>query len=125
MKVFLDDERQPQQCIHYMHLRIGKDNPIYLEDWVIVRNFDQFLLLIETYFEKNIKITHISFDHDLADLHYDPATGKESFSYHEKTGYDCAKFMKEFYEEKKLDLPILYVHSMNPVGAENIINLFK
>jgi hypothetical protein len=43
----------------------------------------------------------------------------------EQTGYHCAKWMKDFYQENKIELPIIFVHSMNPVGAENIVNLFK
>ena len=122
VKIFLDDVRIPSECIHYMHKRIGKENPIYLENWIIVRNYDEFITSI-----KNNKgnISYISFDHDLADIHYDPKTWKESFEYQEKTGYDCAKWFKEFYEKNNLDFPRLYVHSMNPVGTERIVNLFK
>jgi len=122
MKLFLDDVRCPEACIHYMHKRIGKDNPIYLEYWEIVRTYEHFCKFLQD----NIKeITHISFDHDLADVFYDPKTQQEYFAYGEKTGYDCAKFTKNLYSELKLDLPILYVHSMNPVGTENIIKLFN
>lgn len=38
---------------------------------------------------------------------------------------ECAKFMKQYYEEKGWSFPTMFVHSMNPVGTENIINLFK
>jgi hypothetical protein len=61
----------------------------------------------------------------LADIHYDPSTWTENFKYHEETGYDCAKWMKTFYESKEKELPEIYVHSMNPVGTQNIINVFK
>lgn len=105
-----------------MHKRIGKLNPIYLEDdWTVVRDYDEFVkALTENYKE----ITHISFDHDLADAHYDPSTWTQSFVYKEKTGYDCAVFTKSFYEENNLQFPVMFVHSMNPVGTEKIINLF-
>lgn len=43
----------------------------------------------------------------------------------EKTGYHCAKWMKDSYEENKIELPVMFVHSMNPVGTDNIINVFK
>lgn len=120
MKIFLDDIRNPEDCISYMHQRIGKLNTIYLENWEIVRNFNQFVKKIE----ENIDIiTHISFDHDLADEHYDHNTWGSPM-YLEKTGLDCAKWLKEFYIENKTDLPVLFVHSMNPIGTQNIINLF-
>ena len=122
MKVFLDDVRCNEECLNYMYHRIGSLNPIYDEIWSIVRNYDDFIELIKN----NYKIiTHISFDHDLADIHYDPKTWTESFKYHEKTGYDCAKWLKQFYEDNKIELPIMFVHSMNPVGTEKIIKLFK
>lgn len=121
MKIFLDDIREPIDCVHYMHRRIGKLNPIYLQEWTVVRNYDQFVEVVSN----NIDfITHISFDHDLAQEHYDPNTW-ESPMYNEKTGYDCAKWLKSFYEQMKTDLPTMFVHSMNPVGTKNIINLFK
>lgn len=122
MKVFLDDVRQPEEAATYMHLRIGKLSPIYLEDWEVVKNYKQFTNLISNYYRE---ITHVSFDHDLADIHYDPKTWRESFKYHEETGYDCAKYLLNFYKERNLKLPIMFVHSMNSVGTQNIINLFK
>ena len=102
MKIFLDDIRSPTDCLSYMHTRIGKLNPIYNEDWYIARNYDQFKEFIECY---SLVITHISFDHDLADEHYDPIMMVEDGDYDalydtfkEKTGLDCAKFVKEYYE---------------------------
>lgn len=122
VKIFLDDIKQPQECVTYMHTRIGKDNPIYLQEWVVVRNFADFCKAIEKY----QSITHVSFDHDLADEHYyDCDKGFCRGDYEEKTGYDCALWMKEYYKKLGLELPIMYVHSMNPVGTQNIINLFK
>lgn len=105
-----------------MYKRIGALNPIYLEEWHVVRNFEDFQDIIHVFHED---ITHVSFDHDLADAHYDPSTWTESFVYQEKTGYDCAKWMKDYYTENNIPLPIMFVHSMNPVGTERIINLFK
>lgn len=125
IKIFLDDVRQPEDCLGYMHQRIGSLNPIYREKWEIVRNFDEFVSAIGTAYMAKIEITHISFDHDLADIHYDPTTNIESFEYQEKTGLDCAIWFKEFYEKNSLELPVMFVHSMNPVGTKNIIDLFK
>jgi hypothetical protein len=138
MKVFLDDIRNPIDCISYMHTRIGKDNPIYLEKWEIVRNYEEFISCIHD----NMKdITHVSFDHDLADEHYHPSMFDEDMridpenlegsynhianSFKEKTGYDCAKYLKWIYKECNEKLPIMYVHSMNPIGTQKIIDLFK
>lgn len=130
IKIFLDDIRNPNDCVHYMHKRIGKDNPIYLEDWVIVRNYEEFEKTVDRYFPN---ISHISFDHDLADEHYDPTMfGETSKKYNEiyrqfkeKTGVDCAKYVKDIYTKNEITYPTMYVHSMNPVGTQNIINIFK
>lgn len=131
MKLFLDDVRQPENCVGYMYTRIGKLNPIYLEEWKIVRDFREFCQFIESYYDK---ITHVSFDHDLADEHYDPSMFADddyryeeiSNSFKERTGYDCAKWMIEFFKEKNHPLPqFIFIHSMNPIGREKIKNLFK
>ncbi len=123
MKVFLDDYRNPQDCVTYMHKRIGALNPIYLDSWVTVRNYDQFVNLVQGNIDD---ITHVSFDHDLADEHYISDTWQFSDAgiYSEKTGYDCALWMKQFYEETKTDLPVIFVHSMNPVGTKRIADVF-
>jgi len=40
----------------------------------------------------------------------------------EKTGMDCAKWLVDEANKKNIKLPIIYVHSANPVGTENIIS---
>lgn len=129
MKLFLDDIRNPSDCASYMYKRIGPLNLTYLEgDWLIVRNYDQFCAAIGKY-EKDITV--ISFDHDLADGHYHESMDKSREEYEEhlktvkeKTGLDCAKYFKEKFKDRQV-WPMLFVHSMNPVGTENIISLFK
>lgn len=111
-----------------MHSRIGELNPIYLQEWKIVRNYDEFVKAVT---EDIDKITHISFDHDLADEHYDPSMFADddyryeeiSNSFKEKTGYECALWLKVFYEENNKPLPTIFVHSMNPVGTQKIKQL--
>jgi hypothetical protein len=130
MKLFLDDIRDPSQCAAYMYTRIGKENPIYVEGgWYVVRNYAQFVKALDEHIDK---ITHISFDHDLADGHYDLSMdkGEDAYINHlktikERTGYDCALFTRDLYKERKKQLPIMFVHSMNPVGMERIIRVFK
>ena len=140
IKVFLDDMRSPIECSAYMHYRIGKSNVIYVEeDWIVVRNYEEFVEYVENNYE-NIGL--ISFDHDLAEEHYHPLmlkdddgrleeddqtiTYKDLYStFKEKTGLECAKWLLEFYTSKKLQLPHIIVHSMNPAGTKNINDLFK
>lgn len=126
MKLFLDDIRSPQDCASYMHRRIGDLNPIYLQgDWYIVRNYEQFCKAIDEFGDR---ITHISFDHDLADVHYHESMdqGIEAYekylgAFTEKTGYDCALYVKEKLPKHFF---ILFIHSMNPVGVERIRRVF-
>lgn len=64
IKIFLDDIRHPVDCVKYMHTRIGPKNPLYLDEWLIVRTYDDFKDVII----KNAgNISHVSFDHDLSD----------------------------------------------------------
>lgn len=132
MKIFLDDIRIPSDCVSYMYKRIGPLNPLYLEDWVVVRNYTEFIKQIAD----NInQITHISFDHDLGgdvqeSFRFDQGFSKRKARKAKQllelpTGYDCAKWMKDFYRSKDKQYPTMFVHSMNPVGTQNIINLFK
>jgi hypothetical protein len=101
-KLYLDDVRVPQT-----------------EGWDIVRNYDDFVKWIE----ENGLPEIISFDHDLADVSYDPQTQKESFKYHETTGYDAAKWLCEYCWTNGLPIPNWNVHSANPVGRDNIISI--
>ena len=117
--LFLDDIRQPMTCYNYMPASI-KD--VYsLEKWVIVRDYDDFVKVIT---EKGLPDL-ISFDHDLADIHYNPETWTESFVYKEKTGKDCAQWLVDYCLDNELPLPQYIVHSMNPVGKKNILSLLN
>lgn len=118
--LFLDDERMPYQVGNYIYPVEIK--PLYrLETWEIVRNYEEFVKIIE---ERGLP-SLISFDHDLADIHYDSNIFKETFTYREKTGYDCAKWLIDYCQLHNLELPKYLVHSMNPIGKENIQKLLE
>jgi hypothetical protein len=114
--LFLDDERDPKD-VTWIKLPLGP--------WVIVRSFESFVAYIEKYGVPAI----ISFDHDLADEHYKRyrvAMAKGFFDYdnlREKTGYDAAKWLVEYCREKGEIFPETYIHTMNPVGGQNIRSL--
>ena len=116
--LFLDDVRTPESAHLYTY------NDIFIHwDWVVVKNYDEFV----EYIEANGLPKFVSFDHDLADIHYDPATQRESFEYHETTGVDCAKWLIQYCIDNGLNFPLWYVHSANPIGMNNIevcINTF-
>lgn len=100
VKLFLDDVRNPKTT-----------------GWTVVRNYDEFVKHIE----ENGLPEEVSFDHDLADVHYDPETFKQGFVYHEKTGYDCAKWLVEESINSGISLPLILTHSANPIGSANIM----
>ena len=124
--IFLDDFRNPGDCVNYMGFRI-QDTAIYTrENWVVVRNYEEFV----NYITENGLPYYISFDHDLADEHYDPSMYYVKYndvakSFKEKTGMDCAKWLVDYCLDNDLKLPKYVVHSMNPVGTENILSLLK
>jgi hypothetical protein len=96
-------------------------------EWVTVRSYDEFV----KYITENGLPEAISFDHDLADEHYDPDMyGSETYNklydnFVFKTGYDCAKWMIKYCIANEKDLPAaILIHSMNPAGKQNIKNLF-
>lgn len=131
MKIFLDDYRIPLDCIKYMWQRIGALNTIYNSgEWFIVRNYSEFVKNIDRF---KGEITHISFDHDLSDGHYHQNMQEGIIDYNSedfipdsnKTGFHAAKYLIDQYKHFGLEVPVILVHSMNPVGTENIINLFK
>lgn len=110
-KLYLDDIRNPDDDLHF----------------VVVRNYDEFV----KYFETKGCPSVVSFDHDLASEHYAPEenwdgsynewAAKREFK--EKTGYICAEYLIEFCVDNNIPVPPCYIHSMNPVGAENIKRL--
>jgi len=122
-KLFLDDMRQVKDACYYM-----PNAKLYWEEgWDTVRNFGEFV----DYITKNGLPDIISFDHDLADFHYefkpedyDNMSEDEmnmKFGSMEKTGMDCAKWLVEYCLDKGVRIPEYHVHSANPQGKENII----
>jgi hypothetical protein len=106
--LFLDDLRNPADCVNYMHKK-GVDTSIYLKSWVVVRSFEEFT----NYITLNGLPDLISFDHDLGDIE----------SENEKTGYDCAKWLVNYCLENNNAFPNYLIHSANPIGEQNINGL--
>ena len=87
--------------------------------WVIVRSYDEFVTWIKEHGIPQL----ISFDHDLADEHYDNTIYNND--YKEKTGYECAKWLVDYCIDNDLKLQKFTVHSANPSGAANILGLLN
>lgn len=123
--LFLDDERKPSDV---------KWENIPLVPWTIVRSYDAF---VHTITKSGLPL-HITFDHDLGQEHYDyyrenaknfhlflSGQPYDYSKFREKTGYDCAKWLIEYCLDNKLTLPPFTVHSYNPVGKKNILDLLN
>ena len=121
--LFLDDFREPVDAFNYT-----KDTDFNLLKWTIVRNYREFVYYIKQMHEAGHFPRMIAFDHDLAEGHYHKNMQQGKLNYDtkdfedddNKTGYHCAKWLVEFCIENKLKFPDYKVHSMNPVGKENI-----
>jgi hypothetical protein len=117
--LFLDDMRLPQDAFYYTNYM-----PYITENWVIVRNVSDFT----SHIVENGMPKRISFDHDLSEHHYGilcDLKGNDMMSLHD-TGYSAAKWL--IYQHSlhpELDWPEFMVHSMNPVGKENIESLLR
>ena len=101
-RLFIDDERDPRDVTWG---KTWQENAMYRQDdWVIALNwFDVIDIVVSLGFPETI-----SFDHDL---------GKD-----ERTGFDIAKRLCEMIMDG-VHIPYdfrYFVHSKNPVGAENI-----
>lgn len=83
---------------------------IFLDDirkapkgWVFVNTVEGVISL----FEKGFDITHLSLDHDLGE--------------DRKTGYNLLCWIeREVYHGRMTEVPILTVHSSNPVGVRRM-----
>lgn len=109
LRIYLDDIRTPVD-----------------KDWVVVRNYDEFVKKITLHGLDSFEI--ISLDHDLGEgamkeyfsnVRYNYKLDYENIK--EKTGYDCAKWLVSESINKEIPLPLVYVHSANPIGSANIM----
>jgi len=116
--LFLDDRRSPGEVASYAHPKYAGEYTN--NEWVVVKSYEEFVKAINQRGMPDI----VSFDHDLADEHYAFA-GTNYNDFKEKTGYHCMQFMIDRLLEKWTDrLPMVLIHSHNPVGAENIESLW-
>jgi hypothetical protein len=99
--------------------------PVDVENWVVVRNYEEFVDKVNEIGLENIEL--ISLDHDLGDsamrewhvnvyrnyeLNYDNIT--------EKTGMDCTKWLVEKWLDGSPVVEVV-VHSANAIGSANMM----
>ncbi len=109
VRVYLDDIRTPIE-----------------NDWIICRDYDEFVNKVSEIGLENIYM--ISLDHDLGETAIREYFKNVSKNYvldydniHEKTGYDCSKWLVDQSIEKNIELPLILTHSANPIGSANIM----
>lgn len=99
-----------------------------LVEWIFVRSYDEFV----NYIKANGIPAHVSFDHDLGEtayqefhraFHSDKIINYDNIK--DKTGYDCAKWLAELCIDRKVSLPQYYVHTLNPIGRQNIVSILE
>jgi hypothetical protein len=111
--LFLDDVRLPN---HVTWVDLPPN-----QHYSVVRNYQEFVDLITL---RGIP-KFVTYDHDLSDDHYGHGLRGDNIPYDqyaEKTGYDCAKWLVDYCMKKSVKHPPYQVHSMNPVGKQNIIS---
>ena len=116
--LFLDDVRMPGDA-SWVRLPSAR--------YDIVRNYDEFVEFIQ---ERGVP-EFVSFDHDLAAEHYRDLMDQSANdmvnlhydNYEERTGYDCLKWLLDFCSNENLRRPIILMHTMNPVGRDNMRSL--
>ena len=109
VRVYLDDVRTPIE-----------------NDWVVCRDYDEFVNKVSEIGLENIYM--ISLDHDLGETAIREYFKNVKTNYvldydniHEKTGYDCTKWLVSESMDKNIHLPLIMVHSANPIGSSNIM----
>lgn len=106
MNIFLDDIRIPSMS-HNVDKGLGVDYS-NKDKWVIVRDYFDFIDLVDNNFDK---INLISFDHDLACY-------KDGVEY---TGKSAVDYLIDYCLDNNKKFPDWYAHTDNTSGKRNII----
>jgi hypothetical protein len=95
-------------------------------DWVLVKDYQQFVDKVEEVGLENIEV--ISLDHDLGEgamiEYYNNVRKNYQLDYdkiEEKTGFDVCKYLVNKSIDTNIPLPTTYVHSANPIGSANMM----
>lgn len=122
-KVFLDDFRTPKMVFNYISHKIYND-----PDWLIARDYDSFVKLVQEVGIDNISL--FSLDHDLGFEHYNDVesyyTGEINYDkYIERTGYHCVKWLVDYCIDNNKKLPECIFHTQNTIGHINMMKYIE
>lgn len=122
--LFLDDERNPQECVHYID-----DQRYQILEWIVVRSHRSFVNILEEKWLIGEFPNLVSFDHDLDEEHYEYSMCSSVELYKVlyrhttiPTGLQSALFLISFCERNKLHLPECLIHSKNKIGSQLILS---
>ena len=109
LRLYLDDIRTPVD-----------------DDWIVVRDYDEFVKQIKLYGIGNFEV--MSLDHDLGEgamvEYYTNVKNNYMLDYNnieERTGMDCCRYLVSESMNEKIPLPQVYIHSANPIGSANMM----
>ena len=126
--LWLDDRRNPFLNSIGVSRQGERDYEVH---WV--RDYHEFMQWLSTFGLPDA----ISFDHDLAEEHYTPEYFWDNYEeskkfqkwksqfYTEGTGLDCAEYLIDYCKCSKTNLPVVFIHSANPVGADKIAKVIN
>lgn len=124
--LFLDDIRTPAQVAEFIKSpTLRQKYESY--PWYVARSYQEF---VERILNAGVP-THVSLDHDLSERQYGKEmTHEEMAEYYQRknremTGYDALKWLIAHCKTKNAKIPFCYIHTMNPVGKENMMELIK
>ena len=105
MKVWLDDVRNP--------------NNYNNNNWIWVKNVEDCIKIL---IHNPVEV--LSLDHDLGEDVEDIQSFDCKYSL---TGYEVCRFLVEEYQanDKNYFPPLIYVHTANPIGGENMMKLLN
>ena len=121
--LFLDDLRDVEHASIFNEGSLEKVSGIPREEWIVVRNFEQFKYMVDRELPDVV-----SFDHDLCRehiLYYFQHAQQNGYIEYEnlinKTGKHCAEYLvAKWIENGKSKQIKTFVHSANEIGSEEI-----
>lgn len=131
--LFLDDYRNPPvPYLEYRETQNDTTEEFLLMDYsqtmgsIVVRDFKEFVEIIQKGKELGCWPLSISLDHDLAEEHYGYQGPNIPYSsMKEPTGWHCLKWLLDNYPKADIKEINIKFHSLNKQGVENMKNLLK
>lgn len=119
--LFLDSTKTPKDVSLYNN----SDSRYVNLEWIIVKNFMEFVNEIADRYLDNELPNVISFDNYLIDDDVEDMTNPDYNSFGDRTGYHCARWLLDFCIDKDIKLPTYLLHSIKESETINILHLLQ